>query len=90
MSYMPLTPYTNEAPRLRGAEFRLRPRRGEFRLRPRRGEFRLRPHTTEADIRYFETEEFELAWKEITWSWSPEMSLILLFFLTTPTKYGMI
>ena len=56
MSYMPLTPYTNEAPRLRGAEFRLRPRRGEF---------RLRPHTTEADIRYyifayshlFETEE---------------------------------
>ncbi len=82
---MPLTPYTNtEAPKLRGAANLAK------RIEKAIAENTC-PYTTEADIRYFETEEFESAWKEITWSWSPEMSLILLFSLTTtPAKYGMI
>ena len=54
MSYMPLTPYTNEAPRLRGSANLAK------RIEKAIAENTC-PYTTEADIRYFETEEFELA-----------------------------
>ena len=64
MSYMPLTPYTNEAPRLRGSANLAK--RIEIAIRiEKRIEKAIAentcPYTTEADIRYFETEEFELA-----------------------------
>jgi hypothetical protein len=48
MSYMPLTPYANEAPSI------------EKRIEKAIAENTC-PYTTEADIRYFETEEFESA-----------------------------
>ena len=55
MSYMPSTPYANEFPS-RGSDAPNLEKRIEKAIAEN-----TCPHTTEADIRYFETEEFESA-----------------------------